>query len=144
MRLASLTLAFGLFLTVHLPAAAQVSHPCNATGTCDSTNVTPMTGNFVVPLANQERETPVVNNTTQVTQQVTQNVTNVQQVTQVIQYQPVYSSVAPRNYCGRPAGVPDYANACGHLICSRFVNGRSGYLASYDYSEGSWGNLVCL
>lgn len=45
---------------------------CNATGTCDSTDVTVLRGIPIVRLVNQERETPVVNNITNVTQQVTQ------------------------------------------------------------------------
>lgn len=52
---------------------AQAAPACNATGTCDSTNVTILRGVPIVRLVNQERETPVINNITQVTQVVQPN-----------------------------------------------------------------------
>jgi hypothetical protein len=62
--------ATGLLMTSVSPLAQ--TQTCNATGTCGHVSAPRMTGSFVVPLVNQERETPVVNNITNVTQQVTQ------------------------------------------------------------------------
>lgn len=70
MKKSSIYVATILSLTLIGTALAQV----------DSGGVPPLRGNpRLLPLALQERETPVVNNTTQVTQNVTQQVTQVVQ-----------------------------------------------------------------
>jgi hypothetical protein len=138
-----LTSIKSLFVLVAMTTAnLAIPQACNQTASCDSTNVRPMTGNFVVPLANQERETPVINNNSYTT-----NVTNVAQYPTTYiqqQIQPIFVYTSPGAYCGAPGGRPDYANACGNQICRGIYNRPTGFLLNFEYSDGSSGTLVCL
>lgn len=120
-------LAIVMVTLVQLPAAAQVIHPCNATGTCGNVSAPSMSGNFVVPLANQERETPVVNNNSYVTQQVTQQVTQ----TAAPIFIEIASVLINNVVAGHPEGSAPWMINGGHRACQHYYGLASGQVVEY-------------
>lgn len=118
---------------------------CNATGTCGNVSATRMTGNFVVPLANQELQTLIVGPQGPAGPQGPQG----WQGPQGPQgpsgtANPLFLSISPSAYCGAPGGRPDYPIACGNSICRNVFGRATGYLVNFDYSGGDSGTIICI
>jgi hypothetical protein len=126
--------ATALLLALVSPMAQ--AQACNATGTCGNVSAPRMTGNFIVPLANQERETPVVNNTTNVTQNITQQVTQTARPDFVFFSSNYINSVV----ADHPQGSAPWMVNGGFRACQSYGY-ASGYIVEYF---GSYAYASCF
>jgi hypothetical protein len=110
-----------------LTTPASLAQTCNATGTCGNVSAPTMTGNFVVPLVNQERETPVVNNNSYVTNNVIQQITQSARPDLVFFYSDYVNQVS--DFIHNQGSAPWMING-GFRACQSYGY-ASGYIVEY-------------
>lgn len=100
----------------------------------DSSDVPPLRGApRVLPLAMQERETPVVNNVTNTTNQITQQINGAELID-------TSSAYITGTNCGFDEGTAQWMLSCGKRACQSFGY-TSGNVVEYF---GGGATLACL